>query len=234
MDLDKLLNTIMTKYSDKLSGSRVFAEVTDKIARNKATYADAYDLAREVGRSLTDILREHLPEVLVDGKLPKDIANAIIRPSMVQACSDVTGNTAAIQLQLNERANIGIRAIEPEINIDQINGIISGITGDNDYDAQIKTTADRIENFYEGHVDDFVHDNAQFQMDAGLSPKIERTATGKCCSWCEALLGKYEYKKVSDTGNDVFRRHKNCHCLVLFDPGDGSKNRQNVHTKEWT
>ena len=234
MDLDKLLNTIMTQYGDKLSGSRVFAEVMSKIERNKATYADAYALAREVGRSLTDILREHLPEVLVDGKLPKDIANSIIRPSMVQACGDVTSNTAAIQLQLNERANIGIRAIEPEINLDQINGIISGITGENDYNDKIETTADRIENFYEGHVDDFVHDNAQFQMDAGLSPKIERTATGKCCSWCEALLGKYEYKDVKKTGNDVFRRHRNCHCLVLFDPGDGSKNRQNVHTKEWT
>ena len=152
---------------------------------------------------------------------------------MIQACSDVTSNTAAIQLQLNERANIGLAAIEPELNMDQIDGIISGITGDHDYLSVIETTIDGVENFFEGHVDDFVHDNAEFHMNAGLSPKIERTATGKCCSWCEALLGTYEYSKVRNTGNDVFRRHKNCHCLVLYNPGNGAKNRQNVHTREW-
>ena len=36
------------------------------------------------------------------------------------------------------------------------------------------------------------------------------------------------------SGNDVFRRHKNCHCLILYNPGDGSKRRQNAHTKRWT
>lgn len=37
---------------------------------------------------------------------------------------------------------------------------------------------------------------------------------------------------MSDSGNNVFRRHKYCRCLVEYDAGDGTK--QNVHTKRWS
>lgn len=69
-----------------------------------------------------------------------------------------------------------------------------------------------------------------FQYKAGLSPKIIRTTTGKCCKWCDNLEGMYEYEKVLDTGNDVFRRHEHCRCMVEHDNGDGK--RINVHTKK--
>ena len=67
---------------------------------------------------------------------------------------------------------------------------------------------------------------------AGLRPKIRRTSTGKCCEWCNRLTGVYDYEAVSDTGNDVFRRHKHCRCTVEYDAGDGKVT--NVHTKKTT
>ena len=42
----------------------------------------------------------------------------------------------------------------------------------------------------------------------------------------------YEREAVSDTGNDVFRRHKHCRCIVEYDAGDGKVT--NVHTKKTT
>lgn len=35
-------------------------------------------------------------------------------------------------------------------------------------------------------------------------------------------------------GDYIFRRHERCRCLVTYDPADGSKLRQDVHTKKWT
>lgn len=81
-------------------------------------------------------------------------------------------------------------------------------------------------------VDDSVKANADFQYNAGMSPKIIRTTDGKCCEWCNKLAGVYDYEKVKNTGNEVFRRHRNCGCVVAYDPGDGRI--QNAHTKEWT
>ena len=63
-----------------------------------------------------------------------------------------------------------------------------------------------------------------------MNPKIRRISTGKCCKWCDKLDGIYEYSKVSDTGNDVFRSHKHCRCIVEYD--DGDRKRKDVHTKK--
>ena len=38
-------------------------------------------------------------------------------------------------------------------------------------------------------MDDSVHDNAGFQYVAGLDPTLTRTATAKCCKWCDQLSG---------------------------------------------
>ena len=89
-----------------------------------------------------------------------------------------------------------------------------------------------VSNFCMSIVDDFVRENADFQYNAGMSPKIVRTTDGKCCKWCDKLAGTYDYEKVRNTGNDVFRRHRNCGCIVAYDPGDGRI--QNAHSKEWT
>lgn len=87
-------------------------------------------------------------------------------------------------------------------------------------------------NFMQSVVDDTVKVNADFQYKAGMSPKIRRTSTGKCCEWCDKVAGVYEYKDISGKGNNVFRRHRCCRCLVEYDPGDGKV--QNVHTKKWS
>lgn len=77
-------------------------------------------------------------------------------------------------------------------------------------------------------VDDAIKENAGIQFMSGLAPKIKRTSTGKCCKWCDRLVGTYNYEDVQDTGNDVFRRHKHCRCTVEFITNG---KRQNIHTK---
>lgn len=91
---------------------------------------------------------------------------------------------------------------------------------------------DAITNFCMSAVDDSVKANADLHYNAGLLPKIVRTTDGKCCEWCNNLAGIYDYEKVRNTGNDVFRRHRNCGCVVEYRP-DNSGKRQNVHTKKW-
>ena len=64
-----------------------------------------------------------------------------------------------------------------------------------------------------------------------LSPKIERLTNGKCCAWCDKLAGVYDYESVKDTGNNVFRRHRHCRCIVNYVPEKGK--RQDVWSKQW-
>lgn len=55
---------------------------------------------------------------------------------------------------------------------------------------------------------------------------IVRTTDGKCCKWCTAIAGRYEY---GNEPHDVYRRHDNCGCTVIYESG---RQRQDVWTKK--
>lgn len=230
----EVLARIIAEMTGGMENSRKAQAIAEKISQGKATYADALEYAQESGRVMNGSLRKNLPEVLTNGMLYRADADQVVRKPMQRSGEQVAEVAAEIQQYLNEEAGIGIQAITPEVNEDQITGIITDICNAESYEAGKERLFTQIENFLEGTVDDCVRENADFQYKAGLSPKIVRRAMGKCCQWCERLAGTYEYDDVSDRGNDVFRRHKNCHCIVSYNPGDGAKRRQNVHSKRWT
>ena len=149
----------------------------------------------------------------------------LVKTPAERAGLDVAQVTKDIQNILNDQAGIGLRSIVPELNKDQIDGIITGIVNADSFDGNKEEFFDQIASFFEGYVDDFARENADFQYEAGLSPTVERIADGKCCSWCAALAGSYDYRSVKDKGNDIWKRHNNCHCQILFNPA-GSKRRK--------
>lgn len=234
MDTDQILKTIRSEWQKQIDADSLVREIRAKIKGKTATYADAESLAIRAGRILSDLFRDYLPGATVDGKLFKETADALIRRPLMDNYHMIAQEAEKLQKALNEAAGIGINAIVPDANKDQIDGIIHGISSAQNYEHYEESFLDQVENFTEGVVDDFVRENADFQYRAGLSPTIERRAMSKCCTWCDHLVGTYAYEDVSDRGNDVFRRHKNCHCQILFNPGDGSNRRQNVRTRKWT
>lgn len=234
MDPNEILRRILRRYGILTENFRATQIIESKLQKKIATYADAQDAAIQIGKALNTALKENLPDALTDGRLFRAVAEIVVEHPMKAAGADVADIAAAIQQELNESAGIGMKPIIPEMNQDQIDGIITGICNADSYEAGKNTMFAQVENAMEGYVDDIVRENADFQYKAGLFPTIERKSDGKCCPWCSNLAGSYPYSEVSDRGNDVFRRHKNCHCQILFNPGDGSKRRQNVSSKKWT
>lgn len=234
MDPNEILTKILRRYGVLTENIRATQIVESKIRKKIATYADAENVSTQIGKALTTALREYLPDALTDGKLYRAVAEVVVEQPMKVAGKDVAEVAAEIQKQLNEAAGIGMNAVVPEMNQDQIDGIITGICNADSYEDGKEILFDQVENALEGYVDDFVRENADFQYRAGLSPTIERKTVGKCCEWCNRLAGTYLYEDVKDRGNDVFRRHRNCHCQVLYDPGNGSRWRQNAHNRKWT
>lgn len=78
----------------------------------------------------------------------------------------------------------------------------------------LKRRAGSVENVVISFHDDYVVENSQFRSDAGLNCYITRTAYGKCCDWCNSLVGRYEY---GTEPKDVYRRHDNCHCKTIYE-----------------
>lgn len=227
MDLGLIGQNIIDGYEAGKANSAVFSDVQAKIADYTATYLDAHNEAMEIGRLLSESWKTNLADALTDGRLTEEAAAAVIKNPVLKAKKDLAKSTKDIQETLNTNAGLGLNAIEPEFNENQLDGIITGITQAEDVMLKSDDFYAQITNLFEGYVDDSVRENADFQYNAGLEPQIERYASGKCCKWCANLIGKYPYEQVSNRGNDVFRRHKNCHCVVLYNPRTGRY--QNVH-----
>lgn len=228
----KLLKKIQDDFKNKFDNSKIIRELYRKVEQGNATYKEANEFAIEVGELLSGSFKKNLSSsVLPDGRMYYNIADRIIRDTLGNNYELVADISTKVQEILNKKAGIGIKAIKPKINEDKVRGIVDIVSGKEKYDEIAYMLGEPVINFSQSVVNDAVRENADFQYKAGLSPKIIRTSTGKCCEWCDKLAGIYDYEAVSDTGNNVFRRHKYCRCLVEYAPGDGK--RQNVHTKQW-
>lgn len=62
---------------------------------------------------------------------------------------------------------------------------------------------------------------------AGLKTYIIRDSASGCCKWCDEVAGKFAY---GSEPKDVYRRHDNCSCSVVYESGRG---RQNVWSKQY-
>lgn len=225
MTTDEILRKIIRKYGVETENIRTMQIIESKLAKHTVNYSDANRYAQEIGNILTGIFREYLPEALTDGKLYRAAAEVLVKDPMYQAVNDVNKVARMIQNDLNAQAGIGMNAITPEVNEDQIDGIITGICNAETYAGSEELFMDQLGNFLEGHVDDFVRENADFQSNAGLTVIVQRIADGKCCKWCSNLAGSWLYDQVKDRGNDIWKRHNNCHCQIIYDPR-GSKRRR--------
>lgn len=190
------------------------------------------DYAQRCGEILADVFEQELSsEVLPDGRMYWNIAENVVDPMLannhdliVQACDRAVTT-------LNEHNGLGIRAIAPELDSDRMRGINDMLANAEHYDDVAPQFLETVVNFSQNVATESARVNAEFQYESGLRPKIIREAEADACPWCQALEGTYDYAEVKGTGNDVYRRHENCRCRVMYEPGNGR--RQNVHTKRW-
>ena len=229
----ELYEKLKSEFTKKFQADATIKALYGKVKARTASYKEAHTFAIRAGEILAQAFGENLSSaILPDGRLYYNIAKSVVDPLLKGNYDLVTDVCGRVQKQINGNAGIGMNAIKPELNQDRIDGILNRVSSEAVFDDVAWILWEPVVNFTQSVVDDSVKANADFQYRSGLAPKITRISAGKCCKWCSALVGTYDYDDVYDTGNDVFRRHENCRCQVLFKPGDGSG--QNGHSKKWT
>lgn len=222
-----LLKKIKSEFEGARLDSEVLKDLLSKLHHSKASYLDANQYAIEVGEILSKVLGVSLTnETLPDGKMYYNIAQRVLTDVLGRNYELVSDYTEQVQKNLNSEAKIGLAAQVPELNQDRIDGLVNRLASEESFDDVKWLLDDPIVNFSQSIVDDSIRKNAEFHAEVGLSPKIVRTTVGNCCKWCQKLAGSYVYPNVP---HDVYRRHKNCRCIVNYKTSDGK--RQNIWTK---
>ena len=200
----------------------------NRIRDGTATYREAHRFAELSGDYLAKAFGMIDSSMLPDGKMYYNIAMDVVLPACKSNYELVSDVAVAVQDIANKEANITLGAKAAKMDEANITSIINKITSYENYDDAAWLLKEPIVNFSISTVDRTVEENARVQYSAGINATIERISMGNCCDWCEEVAGTYDYSEVKGRGSDVFRRHNNCRCLVLYKNG---KRMENAHSK---
>lgn len=229
MDALEVWEKIRKRYEAIKSGSQELSEIDQKWRTGEMSYADAIQKAEILSRAQSEALRDVLTQYVSNNEMMSiDLANETVRRGLEQLYDEISAEASILQKQINKNAGIGMKPVIPKMNESRIDGIVSRLAGGETYEKIEWILKSPVEVFGKSVVDDTAKENAHFQYEAGLSPKIVRTMRRPCCEWCAKLAGEYDYESAPQ---DVYRRHENCDCVVELVTRKG---RQNVHTKKWT
>lgn len=226
----ELLERLQKAFQKKFSNNVNIRRLNRSLDQGKATYEEANNFALEIGDMLASVFQENLSEKdLPDGRMYYNIAKRVVEPTLVQNYELTSAYCLAVQEELNKQAGLSLKAQKPALNQDRINGIVNRLSEEEHFEDAKWLLDEPVVNFSQSVVDEAIKTNAKFQYNAGLSPRVVRKSSGKCCDWCNNLVGTYRYP--DEVPDDVWRRHRYCRCTVEYDPGDGKS--QNVFNKQW-
>lgn len=120
MDYNKILDNIIEFCKQYFAENPTLESIREKAAAGAATYAEAEEAAIICGSILDTAFKIYLPEALIDGKLYQEAAEIVLKQPLINGGKNLAEITAEIQQQLNESAGLGIKAITPALNMDQL------------------------------------------------------------------------------------------------------------------
>lgn len=230
-DVVPVLNDkIQTSFKSNVMKDRRLAQISQRIRDGTATLKDGHDYAERLGENLSKALLKNLnEESLPDGKLYYNIAKRTVTPALEENYNLTNEIAAEIQKIIDAQNKIGLNSVKADFPIERIQGLIDKMTAEGiTLDRALVWLGEPIVNNSEAFFDDYVNENARFRESVGLKATITRTADPKCCEWCSALAGVYDYSKRPE---NIFRRHEFCRCTVTY---QSEKKSQNVWSKrEW-
>lgn len=226
----ELLEQIERAFNRRYQNNKRIDSLLLKMSSGAATQAHIHDYALETGKCLRDALKSVLgPSALPDGTLYYNIANRTIKPALERNHVRIVDYAAEVQEALYGADGIGLGAVRPDFATDRADGLIDKVSGLTAEEAA-PWLDEPLLNFCEKVADDFIFTNARAMYSAGFDvtvsrrtsshakivPKGRKTGYEIPCKWCEGLQGDYDYYEVYGKGDDVWRRHTGCRCLITF------------------
>ena len=210
-DLRKLMQ-------QKMSTSPSLRSLIKRIQSDKATFRDTAEYSR--------IYSELLGKCLSDNVLSLDDREAAAVDMLRESYGHTTSILSQVQTNIDKKNGINLRPRAAAFPLERVTQFSHSLVDPTVEDSVIKRRArSGSANISMSYHDNYMETNAEFRHNAGLKCYITRETDGKCCKWCTAIAGRYVY---GEEPHDVYRRHDNCGCSVIYENG---RQRQDVWSK---
>lgn len=216
-ELFELLKSAFEKRETSNPRIKIFL---NKLSNGTATFKDTAEYSEITSNLLGEILSKAVGDV-TEPYVKENLCKRLLQ----ERYKRINEILSKCQKSLDEKAGLKLnpqKAAYPFERVDQLAHSLEDPTVDSEV---IKRRAGSAANVARSFHDDYIRENAQFRNDAGLTSYIVRTTDGNCCKWCSALAGRYVY---GTEPHDVYRRHDNCGCTVIYENG---RKRQDVWSK---
>lgn len=243
-----LLNGVQKSFAGYLMRDKDLKRIANRV-RDGTDYQDANEYAVRVGELLVKSIDDNTQTLAY---MSEEVAREVLPPLLSETHDLVAGASAQVQKNMNNAAGIGLEALEPDLDTNRIDGLVNKVASYATYDEARWVMHEPVVNYHQAIVDQAIRKNASAHSKAGFDAVIIRkteahkTITGRKiirgraypykytvpCKWCAGLEGVYKYSEVKNTGNDVFRRHEACRCIIIYKDANKTVNVRTQH--EWT
>ena len=244
----EISKNVFDSFIEKISNDKKIKVLGNKI-KNATDYEIANEYAVRVGELASQALQEETKGLAF---ISQEVAKEVLDPVLTADYEIVKEVGKQVQQNMNVANGLGIEALTPDLDTSRIQGLVDKVSSYATAEEGNWVLGEPIINYTQAVIDQTIHKNANANAKIGLRPTIVRKteASGTKyrkirrgnktysysyqvpCEWCISVAGTYDYGDVSDTGNDVFRRHEQCRCTVTYIQGT---KRQDVWNKAvWT
>lgn len=199
--------------------------IRKRMEQGKATFADTAEYSELLSDLLGEIFANHVEQ------LTKPMEKETICKQLLQEHYESINKTLAkVQQELDAQREIHIRPQQATFPAERVQKVAHALE---DPTVPLETIRRRanapVANVAKSFHDDYVRENAKFRADAGLQCWITRHTDGNCCKWCTKAAGRYLYE---DQPENLWRRHDNCGCTIIYDTGRTVQTLRGRH-KKW-
>lgn len=224
----ELLERIDQEFEAAIKRNKSIGALYQKIRDGTAKIEDAQKMAFQVGKELSNAFKMHIVAwELPNGKMTFQIGSEVVKPELIKGYEYTSTVFDEIQKAYYKSKSLNINGAKPDLMEDRLNGFVEKLTSDEYENVKwILEDPAYIQNYLEAVVDTGIKNNVGMLGQSGIRAKIVRKVDSGACEWCMGLAGSYDY---GDEPDDVYRRHRDCHCTVTYEVPDGF--RQDVWSK---
>lgn len=207
-----------------IESDKLLQQIRKKILSGKGTFKDTFAYNNRAAELLGAKFSARVLELDLDERVSACVE--LLR----NRYDDIMPLLDAVQRQADKKNKLTLTPKVPPFNTERAEQIGTSLRDLSVSDERIQRRARSApETATRAMHDEYMEANAELRSNAGIKCYITRTTDGKCCAWCSSLAGRYEYGSEPD---DVFSRHDNCGCSVVYENG---RERQDVWSKKtWT
>ena len=221
MDKKQAYERVTAEYERRAAADRRLTALRDKLGAETVTLKDAHNYVDRSAELFGQVFGRTVLDIAQGER--EGTCTALMRDRV----SDIDEVSESVQSAVLARQGLNISPKSEAYPEKRIFTLAHSLEDPTATEEQITRRAESASaTVMRSRFDENMKKGAKTCAAAGLKTYIVRDGSSKCCPWCGEIVGRYVY---GSEPKDVYRRHDNCSCSVVYESGRG---RQNVWSKQ--